>query len=140
VKAAAAPRSAPALLGLMAWWGYLSGVHGSIAPLLARSFALSDAEIAGLFSWIGVASLLALALGRAADRIGRRRALLVCAAGLPLAAAASALAADPRAYLVAQLAAFGLGAPNGCGGRHYCLKIPLKNRAASAFACLSASG
>jgi len=110
VKAAAAPRPAPALLGLMAWWGYLSGVHGSIAPLLARSFALSDAEIAGLFSWIGVASLLALALGRAADRIGRRRALLVCAAGLPLAAAASALAADPRAYLVAQLAAFGLGA------------------------------
>lgn len=103
------PRPAPALLCLMGWWGYLSGVHGSIAPLLARSFALRDAEIAGLFSWIGVASLLALALGRAADRIGRRRALLACAAGLPLAAAASALAPDPRAYLAAQLAAFGLG-------------------------------
>jgi len=110
VKAAAAPRPAAPLLALMAYWGYLSGVHGSIAPLLARSFALSDAEIAGLFSWLGVASLLALAVGRAADRIGRRWALLACAGGLPLAAVASALAPDPRSYLVAQLAAFGLGA------------------------------
>ena len=93
----------------MAYWGYVSGIHGSVAPLLARSFALSDGEVAALFSWIGAASLAALAIGRAADRIGRRRALLGCAAGLPIAAAASALAAGPVSYLAAQLAAFALG-------------------------------
>jgi MFS family permease len=105
----AAARPAPAHVALMAWWGYVSGVHGSVAPLLARSFALGDGEVAALFSWIGAASLAALAIGRAADRVGRRRALLGCACGLPLAAAASALAAGPASYLAAQLAAYGLG-------------------------------
>jgi AAHS family benzoate transporter-like MFS transporter len=93
----------------MAYWGYVSGIHGSVAPLLAASFGLGDAQVAALFSWIGVASLLALFVGRASDRIGRRRALLACAAGLPLASAASALAPSPESYLAAQLAAFGLG-------------------------------
>jgi AAHS family benzoate transporter-like MFS transporter len=80
-----------------------------VAPLLAASFGLGDAQVAALFSWIGVASLLALLVGRASDRIGRRSALLACAAGLPVASAASALAPSPGAYLAAQLAAFGLG-------------------------------
>jgi MFS family permease len=109
VTRAEAPRPAAPLLVLMAYWGYVSGIHGSVAPQLARSFALDDAAVARLFAWIGVASLLALGVGRAADRVGRRRALLACAAGLPLAAAASALAAGPASYLTAQLAAFGLG-------------------------------
>jgi AAHS family benzoate transporter-like MFS transporter len=94
---------------LLLYWGYVSGIHGSVAPLLAASFHLGDAEIARLFAWIGVASLLALAAGGAADAIGRRRALLGCAAGLSLAAAASACAQGPASYLAAQLAAFGLG-------------------------------
>ena len=93
----------------MGYWGYVSGVHGSVAPLLAASFGLADAQVAALFSWIGVASLVALLVGRASDRIGRRRALVGCAAGLPFAAAASALAPSPGCYLAAQLAAFGLG-------------------------------
>lgn len=102
-------RPAAAYLALMAFWGYVSGIHGSVAPLLARSFALSDGEVARLFSWIGVASLVALGLGCVADRVGRRRALLACGAGLPVAAGASALAPGPFGYLAAQLAAFGLG-------------------------------
>ena len=104
-----AGRPPAALLALMGYWGYVSGVHGSVAPLLAASFGLGDAEVAALFAWIGVASLLALFVGRASDRIGRRRALLACAAGLPVAAAASALAPSPGSYLAAQLVAFGLG-------------------------------
>ena len=102
-------RPAAAHVALMAYWGYVSGIHGSVAPLLARSFSLSDGQVAALFSWIGAASLAALAIGRAADRVGRRRALLGCAAGLPFAAGASALAAGPASYLAAQLAAYGLG-------------------------------
>jgi MFS family permease len=93
----------------MVYQGYVSGIHGSVAPLLAESFGLGDGEVAALFSWIGVASLLALAVGRASDRIGRRRALLACAAGLPLAAGGAALAPSPASYLAAQLAAYGLG-------------------------------
>lgn len=92
----------------MGYVGYVVGLHGSVAPLLARDFELGDAEMARLFSWLGVASLATLALGRAADHLGRRRALLACAAALPVASAACALAPGPGAYLAAQLAAFGL--------------------------------
>ena len=39
-------RPRAALLALMGYWGYVSGVHGSVAPLLATSFGLADAEVA----------------------------------------------------------------------------------------------
>jgi MFS family permease len=106
---ASAGRPPAALLALLLWWGYVSGIHGSVAPLLAESFGLGDAEVAALLSWLGAASLLPLCVGGASDRIGRRRALLVCSTALPLAAAGAALAPSPASYLVAQLAAFGLG-------------------------------
>jgi len=102
-------RSHAALLGLMAFWGYASGVNGTVAPFLARSFGLDDAGIARLFAWIGLASAGALLLGRLADRLGRRRLLLFCFAGLPLAAVASAAARDAGEYVVAQLATYALG-------------------------------
>lgn len=85
----------PALLGLMAWWGNVSGVNGAVAPHLAARFAASDAEIAGAFAWIGLA---APALGHAADRLGRRRLALSLASVLPLGAAASARATSLAAF------------------------------------------
>ncbi|MCG8590293.1 MAG: MFS transporter [Proteobacteria bacterium] len=96
-------------LGLMGYWGYLSGVNGAVAPFLADTFGLADAEISRLLGWIGFASLGALVLGSAADRLGRRRVVLACFAALPLAAVASARAPTPWAYGLAQLAVYALG-------------------------------
>lgn len=100
----------PALLVPMGAWGYVSGIHGTVAPFLAGSFGLSDARLARLWLGLGLSSLAALALGRLADRIGRRRVLLACFAAMPLAAAVSALAPGPRVYVLGQIAAFAAGA------------------------------
>jgi MFS family permease len=102
--------AAPALLALMAWWGYAAGVNGAIAPHVAARFALSDAALAAALAWIGLASLGALALGRLADRLGRRRLALGAAGVLPLAAAASACAPTLAAYVAAQLVTWAAGA------------------------------
>lgn len=93
----------------MAWWGAVSGVPGAVAPFLAESFALSDAEIARALGWIGCSALGALALGRLVDRIGRRRVLLACLAGLPVGALATAAAPTMEAYVAFQIGVYALG-------------------------------
>ena len=107
-RSAASPSHAP-LLFAAAWWGAFYGVQGAVAPLLAESFSLSDAEIARALGWIGCSALGALALGRFVDRLGRRRVLLVCLAGLPLCALATVLAPTLQHYVAAQIAAYAFG-------------------------------
>jgi AAHS family benzoate transporter-like MFS transporter len=105
---APAPGHAP-LLFAMAWWGAFYGAQGAVAPLLADSFSLSDAEIARALGWIGCSALGALALGHFVDRLGRRRVLLACLAGLPLCALATAVAPSIGHYVAAQIAAYAFG-------------------------------
>ncbi len=107
-QAAPAPSQAP-LLFAVAWWGAFYGAQGAVAPLLAESFSLSDAEIARALGWIGCSALGALALGRYVDRLGRRRVLLVCLSGLPLCALATALAPSMELYVAAQITAYAFG-------------------------------
>jgi MFS family permease len=87
----------------------VSGVNGSVAPSLAESFGLGDAGIAALYAGLGLSCLGSLALGREADRVGRRRLLLLCARVLPAAALGAALAPRPELYLLAQLVAYAAG-------------------------------
>jgi MFS family permease len=94
----------------MGAWGYVSGIHGTVAPFLAESFGLSDARLARLWMAIGLSSLAALALGRLADRVGRRRVLLAAFAAMPLGAVLATLAPDPRVYVLGQTLAFAAGA------------------------------
>lgn len=88
---------------LMAYWGYLVAVNTGAAPLLAAEFELDDAQIATVFGWIALAAFGTLLLSRMADRIGRRRVLLVSFAGIPLLALASAGAWNLDSYVVAQI-------------------------------------
>ena len=98
-----------ALWVLIGYWGYLTGIQGSVAPFLARSFGQGDADLARLMAWVGLASLGSLALSRHADRVGRRRLLLGCFGLLPAAALVAALAPGTATYLGAQLAIYALG-------------------------------
>lgn len=102
-------QSTIATLALMAWWGHAAGVNGAAAPLLAKSFGVSESALASSLGWIGLASLGALVLGRWADRVGRRRVALFASATLPLAAAASALATSLASYVVAQMLVYASG-------------------------------
>ncbi len=103
---APAPRTAMGVLAaLMAYWGYVEALNGAAAPFLAREFDLDDAGIAWVFGWISFAALGTFVLSRRADRIGRRRTLLLCLAMLPPAALASAAAPTLLVFVLAQIAA-----------------------------------
>lgn len=109
MNAARGGREREALFALLGYWGFVAGVNGAVAPLLAESFGVSDAALASALGWIGFASLGALALGRVADRVGRRRVALVAATGLPFAAAFAATATSLAGYVAAQLAVYACG-------------------------------
>jgi len=105
-----APAATAVAIALAVYCGYLSGANGSVAPFLAASFALDDTEVARLFAAFGLSSAVAVALGRMADRLGRRRLIAFCLAGLPCSALASALAPNAAAFAAAQVVAQSLGA------------------------------
>jgi putative MFS transporter len=92
-----------ALLALTAFASYINTVPGIIAPFVAREFGLSDAGIANLMGLISLGALGAFGLTRLADRIGRRRVLLGCHAGLPVLALAAALASGVGLYIAFQV-------------------------------------
>ena len=103
-----APRAAMGVLGtLMGYWGYLEALNGAAAPFLAREFGLDDAGIAWAFGWMSFAAFGTFLLSRRADRLGRRRTLLLCVAALPPAALASAAAPTLLVFVLAQLVAQG---------------------------------
>ena len=106
VAAGAPARRVLVTIALLLWAvGYVQTVNGVAAPFLAQSFGLDDAGMARAFGWMAFSALGVLALTRGADRFGRRRLLLLCAVGMPVFSAASALANDLASYLVLQVAA-----------------------------------
>jgi MFS family permease len=74
----------------LAYQGYTFSINGIAAPFIARDFGLDDGGIAALYAWITLSAFGVLLLSGMADRIGRRRVLLACLAGIPLAALAAA--------------------------------------------------
>lgn len=97
------------LLFAMAWWGFCAGVNGAIAPALARDFDLDETELALLFGGLGLSALVALVLGRSADRVGRARLLRWSLMLAPASAVVSALSPGPLCYAASQLAVYGFG-------------------------------
>lgn len=69
-------------------------INGIGSPWIAKSFALTDSQMAALFAWISISALGALGLSRVADRVGRRRVLLWCMIATPLSALGAALSTD----------------------------------------------
>ena len=80
-----------AMCGLLAYQGYTVSINGVAAPWIASSFQLSQAGVATLYAFISISALGALVLARLADRVGRRRILLVCLTATPVCALGAAL-------------------------------------------------
>jgi MFS family permease len=96
-------RQMAALLSMTALASYFNTVPGTIAPYVARDFGLSDAGIASLMGFVSLGALGSFGLTRLADRAGRRRVLLACAALLPPITLGTALASDLRLYVSLQV-------------------------------------
>lgn len=79
-----------ALCWALAYQGYTFAINGPAAPFIARSFGLNDAGIATLYACITASAIGVFALSRMADRVGRRRLVILCLAATPVAALAAA--------------------------------------------------
>lgn len=91
------------LFGLIGYGFYVQALGGLTAPFLAEDLRLDESQITALAGWIALGAFGTAALTRLADRRGRRRILLLCFAGLPPLALASAFATSRVSYVVPQI-------------------------------------
>jgi len=91
-------RIVAAIFCVLLYQGYTMAINGIASPYVARSFELGESGIAQLFAWISLSSIGALILSRLADRVGRRRILLLCMTATPLLALAAAASTNIIAY------------------------------------------
>lgn len=85
--------------------GWSQGEASALLPYSRVDLALSEGDMAFVLAMARVAAFGAIALGVAADRIGRRRPLVVALALLLAATGAGALSTTPFAYTVSQAVA-----------------------------------
>jgi MFS family permease len=66
-----------AIVALLIYQGYSLSIIGVASPWIAKSFGLDQPRLAELFAWMSLSALGTLVLARLADRVGRRRIILV---------------------------------------------------------------
>jgi AAHS family benzoate transporter-like MFS transporter len=88
-----------AIVLLLIYQGYTLSVSGIASPWIAKSFNLTQPQLAGLFAWMSVSAFGSMLLARLADRVGRRRIILTSLVLAPIFALGAALA--PRAWIFA---------------------------------------
>jgi AAHS family benzoate transporter-like MFS transporter len=81
-----------AIVLLLIYQGYTLSVTGIASPWIGKSFHLSQAALARLFAWMSVSAFGSMLLARLADRVGRRRIILVSLFLAPIFALGAALA------------------------------------------------
>jgi len=84
---------------------YDISLFGMALPQIQAGLGVAEADVGWLGSILRLGALPALFIALAADRIGRRRALLLTVLGYTVLTGATALAPDPRTYVVLQFRA-----------------------------------
>jgi MFS transporter, AAHS family, 2,5-dihydroxybenzoate transporter len=95
-----------AVLALLTYQGYAFSILGVSAPFIAKGFALDQSAIARMFAWISVNAFGALFLSRMADRIGRRRVLLISLVITPVCSAGAALSGNISWFIFFEILAY----------------------------------
>ncbi|HVA76896.1 MAG TPA: MFS transporter [Candidatus Binataceae bacterium] len=88
---------------LLVYQGYTLSIAGVASPWIAKSFALTQPELARLFAWMSVSAFGSLMLARLADRVGRRRIIVASLFLTPLCSAGAALSPHPISFAVFQI-------------------------------------
>lgn len=96
-------RSIGAILALLWYQGFTMAINGVAAPWIARSFELGQSGIASLYAWISLSAIGALLLSRLVDRVGRRRVLVWCINGTPIAALGAGLSTSQASFAMCEI-------------------------------------
>jgi AAHS family 3-hydroxyphenylpropionic acid transporter len=83
---------------------YGIALGGIAAPFLAIEFGFDDAAITRIAGWISLGAFGTALLTRWADRVGRRRVIMLSFASLAPFCAATAVATDVASYVLPQIA------------------------------------
>ena len=84
---------------------YDISLFGMALPQIQAGLGVAEGDVGWLGSILRLGALPAIGIALAADRIGRRRALLVTVLAYTVLTGATALAPDPRTYVVLQFLA-----------------------------------
>jgi MFS transporter, putative metabolite:H+ symporter len=96
-------RTVRLLMAMLAYVGYATAIPAIASPWIAKSFTLSESQVAVVFAWLAVASLGALALARMVDRLGRRRVLMWSTVAMPVCALGAALSASLALFVAFEI-------------------------------------
>src|SRR6516162_1326453 len=92
-----------AIVLLLIYQGYTLSIVGVASPWIAKSFSLDQPALARLFAWMSTSAFGSLIFARMADRVGRRRIILVSLVLAPLFALGAATAAEPLTFVIFQI-------------------------------------
>jgi putative MFS transporter len=103
-----------ALFAILCYQGYAFAFLGVGAPFIAKSFNFDQSGIARMYAWISLNSVGALILARMADRVGRRRIVLLSLLLTPICSLAAAISDSATFFILFEIIAYaGIGATFG---------------------------
>jgi len=92
-----------AIVALLIYQGYSLSIVGVASPWIAKSFALDQPQLAELFAWMSLSALGTMVLARLADRVGRRRIILISFLFAPIFALGAAMARRPEVFALFEI-------------------------------------
>lgn len=95
-----------AVFAILNYQGYAFALLGVAAPFIAKGFGLDQTGIARMYAWISLNALGALILSRMADRLGRRRILLLSLVVTPLCSLGAALSTRTVWFITFEIVAY----------------------------------
>ncbi len=129
-----------AIVILQIYQGYTLSIAGIASPWISKSFALDQSALAKLFAWMSVSAFGSLALSRWADRVGRRRIILLSLVLAPLLSLGSAVAQGAVSFAVYQILISALlGGSVTSGIALLAEELPVNQRARGQAAAATAS-
>jgi MFS family permease len=129
-----------AIVILLTYQGYTLSISGIASPWISETFHLNQSKLAQLFAWMSVSAFGSLALARWADRVGRRRIILLSLIAAPILSIGCAIAQGPVSFAVYQiLIAALLGGSVTSAIALLAEELPVKQRARGQAAAATAS-
>jgi MFS transporter, AAHS family, benzoate transport protein len=92
-----------AIVLLLVYQGYSLSIVGVASPWIAKSFSLDETHLAQLFAWMSVSAFGSMILARLADRVGRRRIILLSLYVAPMLAVGAGLVRKPALFALCEI-------------------------------------